>query len=1365
MDEQLLAAVFKLVQENDSTAALMLLLEHLDNDTQAPLNTTVESLLTVVDVASVDRGGHTVLIHALYRCNEANLRFKYTITQKLVSKNPSILNQVNMRTGLTPLMTFVQMDNPYAVYILLQFPDVRVNAVNAAGGTALGIALNRAMDGISDARLKTVFQLLQREEARNEEVRRMLVAAIESGQTQKLENVLKLVSFLTQNGIVLDITRNEGFILAATRGHADMVKVLLDAGASVNAPGANGNTALMEAAARGHTQVVKMLLGAGADVGLVNEDGNTALMTAAALGHTAVMELLLSAGANINAVNREGRTALALASARGQSQAADMLLEKGANVRVRDVSGKTAFMLAAENGRADIVEYIWKAVRDNAGTQQDIIALIEEQDTGGHTAYSLAQDAVEQEVLLELDAARNFEQLKKVEDDRALAQARQDYADAKRATEIATRNMVDALRVSIAAQSEVDDAKAAVTAVTKMLKAAKNELAEAELDYKSARDKADFIVNEIETNAEYEASLEVNKDGSYIVLREARSKRDAAKQQVEASAAKVERLSARLTDPQEILKEYAEDSKKLQANVRALDEKVTEAKEREEKALKSVSALQQRLYPAAPLVAPPVALGFGGLPLLVPPAPAPAPVPAPAPAPPRPTPAPAPRPPMPGPAPPRPTPAPPRPAPRPPMPGPAPPRPTPAPPRPTPAPPRPKPAPYAPAPPMPGPAPYAPAPPMPGPAYAPAPPMPGPAYAPAPPMPGPAPYAPAPPMPEPALPSPMSDDSEEEIVGFSFSPTGMREFEQREERMKAKRNATPEEAAARARLAAERAAEEAAARARRAAEEAAARAKRATEEAAARAKQEAEEAEAKSKKRQREDFERRKLFEERAKKLKRMKFTAVPMAAAPFAQAARPTTLPVLPEPTEPEISEAEKAERRAQVLRRARELEKERQEQTARRQAERKAQLEKARLEEAGEVEEMFSRTAADAVIAIQQYAAEKNVGIDENVQELIRRIKTSKNRGEITVMRQRAVDRIAAIGQAPTIDFAEQARLFEEAQEMLGPFGEVSAVVGAQLGAQLKAAEQARQAQAETEAKNKLPEAPIIAFMYDVREPRVVSAVRVGSDPSQPEILSLPGGPSTEYYVVYTDNGAFYVKAGDDKWVGVDDGAHVSIGEDARLSFYKRPALEPVRVSKRVLELFKQKVDVYVELGAKIYMNTRTRIIDKCIVPEQTRGPTFWAETQSAKVHMDTDDYQFYGQIHSHVTGFTCFLSPEDIRNQRIAENMNPDSIMIIYSSKCGGPNSFPDSKAGRIELDEGPPNHGGFKAYKLNKRIMDMDQPQFNQFIDSYLAEQPEDVYTPPNWQVVDVDAGILIDERGVYGGFNAMNSVIRELAMNK
>ena len=119
-------------------------------------------------------------------------------------------------------------------------------------------------------------------------------------------------------------------LLAALSGKADVVSVLLAAGAAVDAADEWGDTPLMAAAANGHTPVVQALLDAGASLEAADELGYTALTMAAYYGHEACVAALLAAGAAVDG-SAQGLTPLSVAAAHGHNAVAARLLAAGAS--------------------------------------------------------------------------------------------------------------------------------------------------------------------------------------------------------------------------------------------------------------------------------------------------------------------------------------------------------------------------------------------------------------------------------------------------------------------------------------------------------------------------------------------------------------------------------------------------------------------------------------------------------------------------------------------------------------------------------------------------------------------------------------------------------------------------------------------------------------------------------------------------------------------------------------------------------------------------------------------------------------------------------------------------------------------------
>ena len=101
---------------------------------------------------------------------------------------------------------------------------------------------------------------------------------------------------------------------AVKKADAAAVRALVQRGADVNAPEADGTTALHWAARKDDLETAKLLIKAGARVAATNRYGVTPLSLAATNGSAKMIEALLDAGADANAASPEGETPLLIAS-------------------------------------------------------------------------------------------------------------------------------------------------------------------------------------------------------------------------------------------------------------------------------------------------------------------------------------------------------------------------------------------------------------------------------------------------------------------------------------------------------------------------------------------------------------------------------------------------------------------------------------------------------------------------------------------------------------------------------------------------------------------------------------------------------------------------------------------------------------------------------------------------------------------------------------------------------------------------------------------------------------------------------------------------------------------------------------------
>lgn len=193
-----------------------------------------------------------------------------------------------------------------------------------------------------------------------------------------------VVAVLLECGATVDAMTARGDSVlnsAAYAGHAGLMKLLLDAGASVH--GMPGVRALASSIRRKHHDAARLLIAAGVDLNTPDDvlmgsaleqairlgapidflaemvragaDVNGAgfsrpLCQAIANAHLDVFELLLAAGADVNQVNEYGDTALMMAASYGNVSAVNRLMDLGVSVDSRE----------SRVGRTALMNAVWE---------------------------------------------------------------------------------------------------------------------------------------------------------------------------------------------------------------------------------------------------------------------------------------------------------------------------------------------------------------------------------------------------------------------------------------------------------------------------------------------------------------------------------------------------------------------------------------------------------------------------------------------------------------------------------------------------------------------------------------------------------------------------------------------------------------------------------------------------------------------------------------------------------------------------------------------------------------------------------------------------------------------------------------------
>jgi len=135
---------------------------------------------------------------------------------------------------------------------------------------------------------------------------------------------------------------------AAQNGHVQVVQMLLDKKADIEAKGGEYECSPLYAAAKENKlETFKLLLERGADKETRQKDDRPIIGQAARTDNKDMVILLLEKGANINGADCDNDTALHIVSMNAQFDMAKLLVERKADTKAKNNKGKTPLALAA----------------------------------------------------------------------------------------------------------------------------------------------------------------------------------------------------------------------------------------------------------------------------------------------------------------------------------------------------------------------------------------------------------------------------------------------------------------------------------------------------------------------------------------------------------------------------------------------------------------------------------------------------------------------------------------------------------------------------------------------------------------------------------------------------------------------------------------------------------------------------------------------------------------------------------------------------------------------------------------------------------------------------------------------------------
>lgn len=136
---------------------------------------------------------------------------------------------------------------------------------------------------------------------------------------------------------------NSNYVEAVKNGEVEIASLFIDAGFSPFEKDLLGTPVLSLAVRERHIDMVKMLIERGAIIDATSKDRNyTALMDAAQIGELDAVRLLLEADANPNIQSKDGQTALILAVGRQDVAVIEILLKAHSDYNIKDSMGMSA---------------------------------------------------------------------------------------------------------------------------------------------------------------------------------------------------------------------------------------------------------------------------------------------------------------------------------------------------------------------------------------------------------------------------------------------------------------------------------------------------------------------------------------------------------------------------------------------------------------------------------------------------------------------------------------------------------------------------------------------------------------------------------------------------------------------------------------------------------------------------------------------------------------------------------------------------------------------------------------------------------------------------------------------------------------
>ena len=331
--------------------------------------------------------------------------------KRLISENPDRINEKDSH-GLTPLHEAARKGHAGVVEVLITAGADPNDITTDGNQTPLHLAATVCSEDV----LRTLLEAGARFNVYNEDSKvsgTAIRVAIQEGRTEDIKCLADIFADInwhqrqSENEEYLYVNLNDNLLsnnslsIAASNGHIEIVKILIEHGKTVleeyNKMGSlrmaysyarmldyrdfNGNSALHAAAYNGYTEIARLLRQAGAYSMVENDNHKTPIDLAYEQGHKSLAQMLeqvpellkASASGDVRTVKqlideeqsinvrhpRDGYTPLHQAAQEGSAEVVKLLIDAGANIYLRrnkGYSGNNAFDIAIEEGHTEVVK-------------------------------------------------------------------------------------------------------------------------------------------------------------------------------------------------------------------------------------------------------------------------------------------------------------------------------------------------------------------------------------------------------------------------------------------------------------------------------------------------------------------------------------------------------------------------------------------------------------------------------------------------------------------------------------------------------------------------------------------------------------------------------------------------------------------------------------------------------------------------------------------------------------------------------------------------------------------------------------------------------------------------------------------------